>query len=244
MVWVRRRVSYAKLGVRVRWAVGTLEGSGRSLLTALERRVAVCQAENLVTYAKEIAARPQRSWFQTGKERKQESEAAAAAARGEGGAGSSRSKRRRDDSDDEEDYGTRTYGGGDSDGEEEPRWKKWEKMSGGRGQQSDQRQATAKERKKATARRDMGDDDDTRMGKLPGKVRLSVICRRSPPPWGPGFVQEETRPTRDEPLRIALVGCLWFFRWVGGRLEWMKATPLTCGGAIYRCAPRRAWSGS
>eukprot|EP00976_Prorocentrum_cordatum_P005219 103445-Prorocentrum_minimum.AAC.1 len=40
------------------------------------------KAENMVTHAKEIAARPPRSWFQTGKEKQAEAELSAAA-RGE-----------------------------------------------------------------------------------------------------------------------------------------------------------------
>jgi ATP-dependent RNA helicase DDX27 len=52
------------------------------LAVLLQAEMQMTKAENLVTYAKEIAARPPKSWFQTPKEKEKEAEGMAAA-RGE-----------------------------------------------------------------------------------------------------------------------------------------------------------------
>lgn len=92
--------------------------------------------------------------------------------------GSSRGKRSRDDSDDDDEaaYGTRTYGGDSDDDEEEPHYRKWEKMNAKTGKtgKAERQAGTAKDRKKAAARE--GDEEDSRMAKLPGKVSLSSLC--------------------------------------------------------------------
>jgi len=125
----------------------------------------VQKAENLVTYAKEIAARPARSWFQTGKEKMAEKERSAAAARGDKVPSTKQEvgkKRRREEEHEDED---------DDDGPSARSPK----------DTADRKKMTHKMKKKAEAasdRENAREDISKKYGALPSKVRAKKSVER------------------------------------------------------------------